>query len=66
MKLPVLAAAILALTFSSTALSQDTKHLLSLEKAMNTPDAQQKLDDSIKFYFADEGHRRSHRECRAW
>lgn len=33
MKLPVLAAAILTLTFSSTALSRDTKHLLSLEKA---------------------------------
>jgi len=55
-KLPVLAAAILTLTFSSTALSRDTKHLLSLEEAMNTPDAQQKLDDSITFYFADEGH----------
>ncbi len=56
MNLPVLAAAILALTFSPTALSRDTKHLLPLEEAMNTPDAQQKLDGSIKFYFADEGH----------
>jgi len=56
MKLPVLAAAILTLTFSSAALSRDTKHLLLLDEAMNTPDAQQKLDGSIKFYFADEGH----------
>ncbi|MGO1692878.1 MAG: excinuclease ATPase subunit [Marinobacter sp.] len=56
MKLPVLAAAILALTFSTTALGRDTKHLLPLEDAMNTPDAQQKLDGSIKFYFADEAH----------
>lgn len=56
MKLPILAAAILALTFSTTALSRDTKHLLPLEDAMNTPDAQQKLDGSIKFYFADEKH----------
>jgi len=57
-KLPVVVAAILALTFSSAALSRDTKHLLPIEEAMNTPDAQQQLDDSIKFYFADEGHPR--------
>lgn len=56
MKIPALAVAILALTFSTTALSRDTKHLLPLEDAMNTPDAQQKLDGSIKFYFANEGH----------
>lgn len=56
MKLPVIAAAILALTFSTTAMSRDTRHLLPIEEAMNTPDAQQKLDGSIKFYFADESH----------
>jgi len=57
-KLPVAIAAILALTFSSTAMSRDTTHLLPIEEAMNTPDAQQKLDGSIEFYFADESHPR--------
>jgi len=55
----IVAASILALTFSPTALSRDTTHFLPLEEAMNTPDAQEKLDGSIKFYFADESHPRA-------
>lgn len=56
MKLPIIAAALFALTFSTSALSRDTKHLLPIDEAMNLPEAQEKLDGSVKFYFADEGH----------
>lgn len=41
-----------ALVFSSTALSRDTKHLLPIAEAMSSAAAQEKLSPDIKFYFA--------------
>ena len=47
-----LCAAIFAL-LAPSAHARDTVHMLSVETAMNTPAAKQKLDPTIKFIFAD-------------
>lgn len=38
--------------------ARDTVHMLSIQAAMNTPEAQQRLDPSIRFIFADAPHGR--------
>ena len=38
---------------SAPALARDTKHMYSLDEALNTPAAQEKLDQGIKFYFGE-------------
>lgn len=45
-----------ALLFSTTASSRDTKHMLSIEAAMNSADFKEKLDPNIRFYFGNQPH----------
>ncbi|WP_296591959.1 hypothetical protein [Methylophaga sp.] len=42
--------------FSTQAHSRDTKHMLSIEAAMNSADFIKKLDPSIRFYFGNQAH----------
>lgn len=49
-----LAVLILCLAMVSPAHARDTKHLLPIAVAMETKDAQDKLDGSVKFYFGDQ------------
>lgn len=44
------------LLLSSQTFARDTKHLLSIEQAMNSADFQEKLDPAIGFYFGDHPH----------
>ena len=46
------------LMLAGAAEARDTKHLLSIESAMSTADAREKLDPSIRFVFADSPHTR--------
>lgn len=39
---------------STQAHSRDTKHMLSIQEAMQTPVFQEKLDPSIRLYFGDQ------------
>ena len=45
-----------ALTAASAAQARDTKHLLPIAAAMETPDTQEKLAGSVKFYFGNQKH----------
>jgi len=45
---------ILCLAIGFSAHARDTKHLLPIAVAMETKDAQDKLDGSVKFYFGDQ------------
>ena len=49
-----LAVLILCLAIVFPAHARDTKHLLPIAVAMETKDAQDKLDGSVKFYFGDQ------------
>lgn len=51
--LPLLIA---GLSMTTATQARDTEHLLSIEEAMNTPAAQEKLDPEIRFVFADTPH----------
>jgi len=51
-----LTALIAGLAIATSAQARDTRHLLSIEEAMNTPAAQEKLDPNIRFMFADAPH----------
>ena len=53
-KVMPMAVLILCLTIGSPAYARDTKHLLPIEIAMETKDAQEKLEGSVKFYFGDQ------------
>ena len=53
-----LAAILSGLMLAGAAEARDTKHLLSVEAAMSTADAREKLDPSIRFVFADAPHAR--------
>ncbi|PMR72334.1 excinuclease ATPase subunit [Halomonas heilongjiangensis] len=44
------------LALAATAQARDTRHLLSIEEAMNTPAARERLDPEIRFVFADADH----------
>lgn len=46
------------LMLAGVAEARDTKHLLSIKDAMSTAAAQEKLDPSIRFVFADAPHAR--------
>lgn len=56
MKKLLILASVLVTVFASPAYSRDTVHMLSLEEAMNTPDAKTKLDGSVEFYFSGQDH----------
>lgn len=56
MKKILLLCALLATVIASPAYSRDTVHMLSLEDALSTPDAEEKLDGSVEFYFAGQDH----------
>ncbi|KIN13863.1 excinuclease ATPase subunit [Vreelandella titanicae] len=45
-----------ALLLSTTSYARDTTHMLSIEEAMNTPAARERLDPDIRFFFADTPH----------
>ena len=49
-----MAVLILCLAIALPAHGRDTKHLLPIAVAMETKDAQDKLDGSVKFYFGDQ------------
>ncbi len=38
---------------STASLARDTTHMLSIEEAMNTPEARERLDPNIRFVFGD-------------
>jgi hypothetical protein len=41
---------------SPQAFSRDTKHMLSIEEAFQSPDFKEKLDPNIRFYFGNQSH----------
>ena len=45
-----------ALLVSTTSHARDTTHMLSIEDALNTPDARARLDSNIQFIFGDTPH----------
>ncbi len=47
-----------ALMLISGAYARDTHQMLSIQEAMNTPAAQEKLDKNISFYFGNQKHPR--------
>lgn len=47
---------VLATVFSGTALARDTRHLLSIEEAMNSSAFQERLNPEVRFYFGDSAH----------
>jgi uncharacterized protein YbjQ (UPF0145 family) len=49
-----MAVLILCLAIALPTHGRDTKHLLPIAAAMETKDAQDKLDGSVKFYFGDQ------------
>jgi hypothetical protein len=51
-----LTALVAGLALAASAQARDTRHLLPIEEAMNTPAAQEKLDPNIRFVFADAPH----------
>ncbi|MDN3521794.1 excinuclease ATPase subunit [Halomonas ramblicola] len=46
-------ALVAGLALATSAQARDTRHLLPIEEAMNTPEAREKLDPNIRFVFAD-------------
>lgn len=56
MKTLLILSALLATIIASPAHSRDTVHMLSLEDALSTPDAEAKLDGTVEFYFAGQDH----------
>ena len=54
MKKIALASALLCLTFAAAAPAKDDRVKFSIENAMNTTDAHDKLDGSVKFFFGDQ------------
>ncbi|MDM3869861.1 excinuclease ATPase subunit [Porticoccus sp. W117] len=54
MKISTISTILAALmAFSAPAMARDTKHMYPLDDALNTPAAQEKLNQGIKFYFGD-------------
>ncbi|EPC01160.1 hypothetical protein L861_11335 [Litchfieldella anticariensis FP35 = DSM 16096] len=45
-----------ALLLTTASYARDTTHMLSIEEAMNTPAARERLDPNIRFFFADTPH----------
>lgn len=45
-----------ALLLTTTSHARDTTHMLSIEEAMNTPAARERLDPDIRFFFAGAPH----------
>jgi hypothetical protein len=41
---------------SPEAFSRDTKHMLPIQEAMQSPEFKEKLDPSIRFYFGNQKH----------
>ena len=46
------------LSVTSTAYARDTRYLMPIASALNTKDAQEKLDKSIKIYFGNQAYPR--------
>jgi uncharacterized protein YbjQ (UPF0145 family) len=51
-------ALIISMSVISIAQARDTKYLLPISTAISTNDATEKLDGSVKFYFAKQAHPR--------
>lgn len=45
-----------SLMVTLTSQARDTTHMLSIEEAMNTPAARERLDPNVRFYFSDTPH----------
>jgi len=43
---------------SPSAFARDTKYMLSIQEAMQSPDFKEKLDPDIRFYFGNQSHPR--------
>jgi uncharacterized protein YbjQ (UPF0145 family) len=54
MKYVTVVASLVALMVSPLAMSRDTKHMLSLQDALNTPEAKERLTGEVRFYFGDQ------------
>lgn len=54
MKYVTVVASLVALMMSPLAMSRDTKHMLSLQDALNTPEAKERLTGEVRFYFGDQ------------
>lgn len=46
---------------SPHAFSRDTKHMLSIKEAMQSPDFKERLDPDIRFYFGQQKHPKIHK-----
>lgn len=46
----------ITLTITSVAQARNTKYLMSINEALKSPDSEEKLGDSVKFYFAGQPH----------
>jgi uncharacterized protein YbjQ (UPF0145 family) len=53
-KVMAITSLIISLASVSPLYARDTRHLLPIAAAMETKDAQDKLDGSVKFFFADQ------------
>lgn len=47
---------VVATVFSGPALARDTKHMLSIQDAMNSSEFQERLNPEVRFYFGDASH----------
>ena len=55
-RLLILAMLCSSLMVAMTSQARDTTHMLSIEEAMNTSAARERLDPNIRFYFSDTPH----------
>jgi uncharacterized protein YbjQ (UPF0145 family) len=61
-----LSALLIALLASNHALARNDKALFSLEDALNTSAAKEKLDPTIKLYFGNQSHAKVTKEIGEW
>lgn len=54
--------AVISMAAATQSEARDTRLLLSIDEAMNTPAAKEKLDPSIRFVFAGQSHPRATRD----
>ena len=57
---------LLTLLASNDALARNDKAMFSLEDALNTPAAKEKLDPEIKLYFGNQSHPKVAKEVGEW
>lgn len=59
MKYFTVTVSLIALLISPLAMSRDTRHMFSLQDALNTPEAKERLTGQVRFYFGNQKYPRS-------